>query len=105
MAGEQLQKAPGVPHVHFDGAGGNIGAGKYNDGSKPNRKILADRVADAMAKAWTSVEKTPVKPSDVGWKSMPVALPVAPHLVESTLVATLDDRSAKVTERAKAAND
>ena len=24
---------PGVPHIHFDGAGGNVAAGKYNDGT------------------------------------------------------------------------
>src|SRR6266550_2715374 len=28
---------PAALHVHFNGAGGNIGAGKYNDGSPENR--------------------------------------------------------------------
>ena len=28
MARDQRQKATGVPHIHFDGAGGNIGAGQ-----------------------------------------------------------------------------
>ena len=32
-------------HVHFNGAGGNIAAGKYNDGSQPNRMNLATRLA------------------------------------------------------------
>src|SRR5262249_26870894 len=35
---------PGALHIHFDGAGGNIGAGKYNDGSPENRGILAARL-------------------------------------------------------------
>ncbi len=49
MARDAREKATGVPHIHFDGAGGNIGAGKWNDGSPANRQVLADRVADGMA--------------------------------------------------------
>ncbi|MCB1234641.1 MAG: hypothetical protein KDM91_06180, partial [Verrucomicrobiae bacterium] len=38
MARETREKAlPGVACIHFDGAGGNVAAGKYNDGSKDNR--------------------------------------------------------------------
>src|SRR5262249_44374949 len=39
------------------------------------------------------------------WETLPVALPVAPHLVESELVAVLEDKAAKPEARAKAAND
>ncbi len=105
LARDQRQAATGVPHIHFDGAGGNIGAGKYNDGAHANRQILADRVASGMARAWSSVEKVPVTASDLGWESIAVALPPAPHLDESKLLATLDDVKATVVERAKAAND
>ncbi len=105
IARDARQKATGVPHVHFDGAGGNIGAGKWNDGAHENRQILADRVAAGMARAWESSTKTPITADDLGWESLAVALPVAPHLDESRLLATLDDPSAKVTDRAKAAND
>ena len=85
MARDAREKATGVPHIHFDGAGGNIGAGKWNDGSHENRQILADRVAAGMAKAWKATTKEPITAADLGWKSMPVALPVAPHLDESKL--------------------
>ena len=54
------QDVPNVLHVHFNGAGGNIGAGKYNDGSKENRLILATRVADGMKRAIRGGEKFPV---------------------------------------------
>jgi hypothetical protein len=105
IARDQRQEATGVPHVHFDGAGGNIGAGKWNDGSPENRQILADRIAAGMALAWESVEKVPVKAADLGWKSAAVALPPAPHLDEARLLSVLEDKSSKVTERAKAAHD
>src|SRR3954470_20160506 len=49
-----------VAHIHFDGAGGNIGAGKWNDGSPANRYVLAERVAAGMARAWQATEKTPI---------------------------------------------
>ena len=35
---------PDALHIHFNGAGGNIGAGKYNDGSHENRLTLAGRM-------------------------------------------------------------
>jgi hypothetical protein len=105
IARDARQKATGVPHVHFDGAGGNIGAGKWNDGSPANRQILAHRVAAGMSRAWDATKRTPVKASDVAWQSIALALPPARHLEEARLLATLENKAAKVTERAKAAND
>ncbi len=74
------QDVPDVLHVHFNGAGGNIGAGKYNDGGKENRLILAQRVADGMKRAFESAEKFPVTAEDIGWSVAPVALPPGEHL-------------------------
>lgn len=105
FARDARQEETGVPHIHFDGAGGNIGAGKWNDGSHENRQVLADRVADGMKRAWDATKKTPIAAADLGWESVAVALPVAPHLDEAGLLATVEDKSAKVTERARAAND
>jgi hypothetical protein len=105
IARDQRQTATGVPHIHFDGAGGNIGAGKWNDGSPENRQVLADRVSSGMARALETVEKRPVDASDLGWETVPVALPVASHLDESRLLAVVEDKSAKVIDRANAAND
>ncbi len=105
IARDQRQKSTGVPHIHFDGAGGNVGAGKWNDGSPANRQILADRVAAGMAQAWEATRKTPITPAELGWESVAVALPPAPHLDASRLVASLENKAAKVSERAKAAND
>jgi len=103
LARNQRQEATGVPHVHFDGAGGNIGAGKYNDGSPAMRPVLAERVADGMRRAWESVRKTPVTARDVGWTSVPVALPVARYLDESKLLTTLEDKAQAPAQRVEAA--
>lgn len=99
LARNARQKATGVPHVHFNGAGGNIGAGKWNDGSPENRQILADRVAAGMKKAWDSTEKTTVSAGDVAWSFEPVVLPAAPHLDEKTLLVALQDDKATAAAR------
>ncbi len=105
LARDHREKATGVPHIHFDGAGGNIGAGKYNDGSPANRQVLADRVAAGMARAWDTTEKAPIGAKDLGWASIAVALPVAPHLDEGRLRAVLNDSSKPARERGDAARE
>jgi hypothetical protein len=82
---------PDALHIHLTGAGGNIGAGKYNDGSHENRLILAQRLADGMERAWKNSVKTPVTASEVSWTTTPVALPVADGFIrqaESELKTT-----------------
>ncbi len=99
IARNMRQQATGVLHIHFDGAGGNIGAGKWNDGSQANRQVLANRLAEAMAHAWAATEKRPVQPSSVRWRVAKVALPPAKHLDETKLLATLADDSAPADRR------
>ena len=85
---------PSALHVHFNGAGGNIGAGKYNDGSPENRGILAGRLADGMRRAWEATRREPLTTADVSWRFEPVALPVGAHLTEEKLQAQLKGREA-----------
>ncbi|MEX0939468.1 MAG: hypothetical protein WDZ59_16515 [Pirellulales bacterium] len=103
MARNAREKETGVPHVHFNGAGGNIGAGKWNDGAPENRQVLADRVAAGMRKAWESVKRQPLTADDIRWTVEPVALPVAEHLDEEALMKTLADESTSPSERYSAA--
>jgi len=83
---------PTALHVHFDGAGGNIGAGKYNDGSPTNRLLLAERLADGMRRAWENTKRQPIVATDVSWRVEPVALPLAKHLSVEKLEAQLAAR-------------
>lgn len=97
------QDTPGTMHLHFNGAGGNIGAGKYNDGNKANRLILAARVADAMKDAFENAEPFPVDADSVDWTVAPVALPPAPHLNRENLQSQIQSGTA-VERQAAAAN-
>ena len=89
------QDVPGVLHVHFNGAGGNIGAGKYNDGAKENRLILAKRLADGMRRAAEAAKKFPINGSDIGWAVAPVALPPATHLKREELEKKISQWNSK----------
>lgn len=94
----------GVPHVHFDGAGGNVTAGKYNDGAPENRAVLAQRLAHGMEEAWKATRKTPLRAADIGWRVEPVALPLREELTdEAPALKMLADTKARFGERARAA--
>ena len=87
----RFMRGQGVPdalHIHFNGAGGNLGAGKYNDGNKENRMILASRLAAGMLKAWRTTEKWPITPEAIRLNVEKVRLPLANHLKDEEAVMT-----------------
>ncbi|MEW4565488.1 hypothetical protein AB1K70_23375 [Bremerella sp. JC770] len=94
MARNMVEKESGTFHIHFNGAGGNIGAGKWNDGAKKNRMILANRVAEGMREAFRSTQKTELEPSDIRLSKVDVQLPIALHVNKDDLVRRLEDPKA-----------
>lgn len=64
---------PDAFHVHFNGAGGNVAAGKYNDGSHKMRLVLAKRLEKGMRSAWKKTRKQPIE--SVKWATFPLLLP------------------------------
>ncbi|MBA4066715.1 MAG: hypothetical protein C0501_24020 [Isosphaera sp.] len=73
LARQKRQDETGVFQAYFNGCGGNVTAGKYNDGAKENRPVLRDRVHAAMAAAWKDTKKTEAKGWE--WRFEPVTLP------------------------------
>ena len=67
---------PEALHIHFNGAGGNITAGKYNDGTQKMRGILAERLADGMKRAWEATKREPLTTGEISWSVEPLALPL-----------------------------
>ena len=82
-------------HVHFNGAGGNVAAGKYNNGSQPNRMILATRLANGMREAYDSIERIPLDSQAIEWGCVPVRLEVGPHLDREELTNKLKSAEAR----------
>ncbi len=101
---ERERAQDGWTLVHFNGAGGNVAAGKYNDGSPEMRVVLTDRMSDAMRRAWEATEKRPLAAPDVDWRVVPVSLPPAAHLDADRFRETLADDEAAEGERVKAAS-
>ncbi len=105
IARDQREKDTGIFHVHFNGASGNVAAGKYNDGTPPYRRILADRVKAGMDAAWAATEKTPISSADLDWRTVKVALPVDPELNAAELEKQVADESQTPAKRGHAARD
>jgi hypothetical protein len=91
IARDLREKASGIPHIHFNGAGGNITAGKYNDGSVERRPVLTRRMETAMKAAWEQTDRSKIAGQELDWKATEVLLPAGKHLVEKELVAQLED--------------
>ncbi len=97
---------PGVAHIHFNGASGNVAAGKYNDGSPEMRPVLARRLADGMKAAWESTVRTPVQAGDVGWRMLPVSLPAAEAIRDQKhLVSLIEGAQQPIRLRLTAGRD
>lgn len=66
-------ETPGCLQVYATGASGNVTAGKYNDGSRANRAILADRLHAAMVGAWENTRRVPI--GRMTFRTTPLRLP------------------------------
>jgi hypothetical protein len=97
------KEQPGVFHVHFNGAGGNVTVGKYNDGAPENRAGFVARLAAGMKEAFASVKKVPVKASDVEWRLTAAALPLTRTVTVKELEARIEDKSLPEIDRLRAA--
>jgi len=93
---------PSALHVLFNGAGGNIGAGKYNDGSPTNRFVLAERLADGMRRAWENTKREPLTADGVNWTTESVALPPSRHLSSGNLEIELKDHDLRLVTQGDA---
>jgi dienelactone hydrolase len=103
LARERIEREEGIPQIYFTGCGGNITAGKYNDGSPAARAQLTDRIYAAMTNAIAATQRVPV--TSVDWRVRPVAFP--PRTEAEWLPASsqhvLSDSNAPAVARLEAA--
>ncbi len=99
LARERRQKETGAFQVYFTGAGGNITVGKYNDGSERSRQELAGRMEDAMRRAWTATERSPLTPADVEWRTTDISLPAKYGMFKDEARAVAADTKRPAAER------
>ncbi|MBL9213225.1 MAG: hypothetical protein JNL92_22370 [Opitutaceae bacterium] len=58
------RETPDCLQIYVSGASGNVTAGKYNDGARATRAVLADRLHAAMAAAWRETKRVPLTALD-----------------------------------------
>ncbi len=94
---------PGVFQVYFNGCGGNVTAGKYNDGARENRTVLRDRMHAAMTASWRATTRSAV--GGFEWRFEPVKLLPRrePSFGEAASRALLNDATATAARRNNAA--
>ena len=88
---------PHCQHIYFTGAGGNISAGKYNDGSHPVRKVLAKRIYDGIAAAGKNIKKKPL--TDVAWRTVEMLPTARDLLIADELQARISNKSNSTVNR------
>ncbi len=96
---------PRAAHIHFNGAGGNVTAGKYNDGDPANRPLLAARLAKGMKEALAAVQKIPITSIDISWRVTSPALPLSKLYKSKELEARVADDKLATADRLKAARN
>jgi hypothetical protein len=101
LAREARAKEDGVLHLYFTGCAGNIAAGKYNDGERANRFLLAERMWTAMRVSEERAECEPI--GELSWHVRPVVLPPRSDQSEEELLKTLADPAKPQAVRSRAA--
>ena len=101
IAREMRTKDEGVPHIYFTGCGGNIGAGKYNDGSPEMRPLLAGRLHAAMLESEKNAQRKSL--TTISWQHKPVILTPHPDFDEKRLIAVIENSAVASTQRIGAA--
>lgn len=86
MARDRRTERTGIPNIYFTGCGGNVTAGKYNDGNPANRPALCDRLERAMQDAENNARAIPV--TSIAWRVSEVVLPARTNAELSDLIAT-----------------
>jgi hypothetical protein len=102
---QREKEMPGVALIHFNGASGNVAAGKYNDGSVAMRPVLTQRMATGMRASWEATHKVPISAKDFNWRVVRVALPISDKLDADKLRTQLHDPKSTSLQKFKAAND
>ncbi|HRI87390.1 MAG TPA: hypothetical protein PK869_03955 [Candidatus Hydrogenedentes bacterium] len=96
---------PEAAWIHFNGASGNVTAGKFNDGNPVNRLALAQRLSEGMKQAWETTTKAPLSAGNIVWRTEDVMLPLRAEISEEHERAILADANADPGQRRRASNE
>lgn len=98
LARRRRQKEePGCAHLYFNGCGGNVGAGKYNDGSPDARVELTQRIYEGIVASEAGLEPRSIE--SIAWETEDILPPLDPRFDEELLMAGIRDPKNPVVAR------
>lgn len=89
--------------IYTTGCAGNIGAGKYNDGTPPARYALADSIYRAMAASEQSAKRAALSKIDFRLVPLPLPMREEPTFTRADFEAELNNPTLSYGERARGA--
>lgn len=103
IARERRRRESGIPQIYVSGCSGDVVAGKYNRGSTVDRQKLADRLQDAMRRAWEATERQPVQGPRLRNATLELPFHESDAFSKKAMTKTLHDEQEKTSERILAA--
>ncbi|MBX3420647.1 MAG: hypothetical protein KF752_03730 [Pirellulaceae bacterium] len=98
LARKRLQaEQPDCTHLYFNGCGGNIGAGRYNDASEAMRPVLSDRMYQALVASQSQLQPQPV--SACHWTTQDILPRPLESWNEDDLLKQIADANRSVVDR------
>lgn len=94
---QRQQQEPDCTHLYFNGCGGNIGAGKYNDGTHELRPVLTQRILDGIVASEKNLQPQLIE--SLAWETQDILPPVNPVFDEATLMSQISDKNQAVSGR------
>lgn len=91
------QQEPDCMHLYFNGCGGNIGAGKYNDGSKEMRPVLTERILNGIIGSESQLRPEPI--TSLRWSTQNLLPPLLAKYVEDDIMKQISDHAQPVVNR------
>lgn len=91
------QEEPECLHIYFNGCGGNIAAGKYNDGSKAARPVLTQRIYDGIVFSEKNLKREPVEL--LRWATQEILPETDPKYDAAKILAQIADKKLAVAGR------
>ena len=98
LARRRMQKQePDCLHLYFNGCGGNIGAGKYNNGSKEARIELTQRMFEGITTSNAMLKPEPIR--SFAWETEDILPPLDPRFNEEQLLVGIQNKTNRVVAR------
>jgi hypothetical protein len=99
MARAYLENEEGIAQVYFTGCGGDITAGKYNDGSPAAKVAMSKQLYSGMIRSIATTRRVAVR--DFSWKSVevPLAPRMEPEFAEEAFRKAMADPAATSVKR------